>query len=122
MEVINGKAIDHQNSNRDSGSRNVTTASLSQLRPRSQSAPQERIIPTLQSIANDTISTSQHTNTTAFIANHPSQQNDPQQRRYNIKCDCDLEPILREVKINTPNKGRFFWSCSKFGGPDHMRR
>ncbi|CAI2171763.1 18080_t:CDS:2 [Funneliformis geosporum] len=109
MEVINGNVIDDQNSNRDFGSQNVTNEIS--LRPRSTSAPQE---PTLQSIANDT-------NTTASIAN-PSQQNDPQQRRFNIKCDCGLEPVLREVKINTPNKGRFFWSCSKFGRPDHMRR
>ncbi|CAG8611173.1 7621_t:CDS:2 [Funneliformis mosseae] len=119
MEVINGNATDRQISNRDSVSRNATTEIPSpRLRPRSNSAPQERLIPTSQSIANDTISTSQNTNSIVI----PSRQNDPPQRRHKSNCDCGLEPVLREVKINTPNKGRFFWSCSKFGGPDHMRR
>ncbi|RIA80542.1 hypothetical protein C1645_838518 [Glomus cerebriforme] len=45
-----------------------------------------------------------------------------EQRKYVRNCNCGLEPILREAKANTPNKGRFFWSCRRFGGPNHLRR
>ncbi|CAI2165463.1 2682_t:CDS:2 [Funneliformis geosporum] len=49
-------------------------------------------------------------------------QNDLQQGTFISYCDCGLEPVLREVKANTLNKGRLFWSCSKFGGQNHSRR
>src|SRR6266498_1251142 len=36
-------------------------------------------------------------------------------------CYCGNDAILKEVKAETPNKGRFFWSCRKYGGPNHTR-
>ncbi|CAG8610482.1 50_t:CDS:2 [Funneliformis caledonium] len=48
--------------------------------------------------------------------------NTSQQGIFISNCDCGLEPVLREVKSNTINKGRFFWSCSKFGTPNHSRK
>src|SRR6266498_995912 len=116
MEVIHNNTSDHRIFN---PSQDFSTEFPSpQLRPRSHSAPQERINSTLQSIISHTLSTlQQHSNSSTT-----NSQNDSQQRRYKDNCYCGLEPTLREVKKENQNKGRFFWSCSKFRGPDHERR
>lgn len=75
------------------------------LRPRSNSAPRV---------------TMQSSTSFSSINNIPIRQS---QQRVEVKnCKCGLEPVLREVKANTANKGRWFWSCSKFGGRDHSEK
>ncbi|RIA95996.1 hypothetical protein C1645_434976 [Glomus cerebriforme] len=43
--------------------------------------------------------------------------------RRQINCSCGIPAVLREVKKEeTPNRGKHFWACSKFGGPLHSER
>ncbi|GBB84071.1 hypothetical protein RclHR1_01070021 [Rhizophagus clarus] len=102
---------DFHNLNENSHSQNFSNFSPefstpNHIRPRSNSAPRASIP---NSTSFSTISN------TAVIRQS-------QQRRNEKICFCGLEPVLREVKINTPNKGRFFWSCRKFGGPNHSEK
>jgi hypothetical protein len=90
------------NLNENSHLQNFSTEfSTPHLRPRSNSAPQEST-----------------PNSTSF-SNAPIRES--QQRKSVKKCHCGLEPVLKEVK-NTQNKGRWFYSCSKFGGLNHLER
>ncbi|CAB5385811.1 hypothetical protein RhiirA5_501120 [Rhizophagus irregularis] len=75
------------------------------LRPRSNSAPRVTM-----------------PSSTSFSSLSNTSIRQSQQRVEVKNCKCGLEPVLREVKVNTPNKGRWFWSCSKFGGPDHSEK
>jgi len=98
--------------------------------PETQRPSQERksSINSQSSVNNNTtlIQQQNRTNTTnstnATTTTNSTQQNEQQQRQRVIICNCGLESVLREVKANTINKGRYFWSCSKFGGSDHLRR
>jgi hypothetical protein len=74
------------------------------------------------SLNNNTNLIQQQTSTNTTNTTNSSQQNEQQQRHRLITCDCGLESVLREVKANTINRGRYFWSCSKFGGPEHLMR
>ncbi len=106
MEVVNTSTIGSQNT--------VTQSPTSQFRSRGNSFPQ---VPQEGTTISTLLSNTTTTDTKDF-----SQKNDPRQKRYKKNCYCNLEPTLREVKANTSNKGRLFWSCSKFGGPDHASR
>ncbi|PKK66890.1 hypothetical protein RhiirC2_752732, partial [Rhizophagus irregularis] len=75
------------------------------LRPRSNSAPRVTM-----------------PSSTSFSSLSNTSIRQSQQRVEVKNCKCGLEPVLREVKVNTPNKGRWFWSCSKFGGLDHSEK
>jgi hypothetical protein len=37
---------------------------------------------------------------------------------YQQLCHCGIKAVPKEVKANTPNKGRLFWSCSKYPNGD----